>query len=176
MHARALNAFYRPSLHMKTFLALLIILAAAAIIAYILWSKPKEPAYRKKAIMTPNELEFHARLVRALVGLHVCPQIAMHALIEPTSTHAESKLRDFRRVSQKIVDYAVFDAHWAVVAVIELDDRTHVAARDAIRDSFMSAAGICTLRYQSRSKPSEVQIAADVRALQRAAGPGLMSA
>jgi len=154
---------------MKTFLALLIILVAAAIIAYFLVSsKPKEPAYRKKAVMTPNELEFHARLVRALAGLHVCPQIAMHALIEPTASHAQTKLRDFRRVSQKIVDYTIFDSHWSVVAVIELDDRTHIASRDAIRDSFMSAAGIRTLRYQSRSKPTEAQIAADVRALQLA--------
>lgn len=155
---------------MKIFLALLIMLVAAAIIAYVLVSsKPKEPAYRKKAVMTPNELEFHARLVRALVGLHVCPQIAMHALIEPTSSHAQTKLRDFRRVSQKIVDYTIFDAHWSVVVVIELDDRTHIASRDAIRDSFMDAAGIRTLRYQSRSKPSEAQISADVRALQLAA-------
>ena len=155
---------------MKTFLVLFIILVAAAIIFYILApSTKKEPAYRKKALMTPNELQFHARLERALVGLHVCPQIAMHALIEPTSSHAQTKLRDFRRVSQKIVDYTIFDAQWAVVAVIELDDRTHIAGRDAIRDGFMSAAGIPTLRYRSRSKPTETQIAADVRALQYAA-------
>jgi very-short-patch-repair endonuclease len=55
------------------------------------------------------------------------------------------------------------------VLLIELDDRTHVASRDAVRDSYMRAAGIGTLRYQSRAKPSEAQIAADVRAMQQAA-------
>lgn len=155
---------------MKIFLAFLIILVAAAIIAYVLISsRPQAPAYRKRAVMTPNEVEFHGRLVRALAGLHVCPQVAMHALIEPTSLHGQTRLRDFRRVSQKIVDFTVFDAQWAIVLVIELDDRTHIASRDAIRDSYMSAAGIQTLRYQSRAKPSEAQIAADVWAVRQAA-------
>jgi len=155
---------------MKIFLATLIILVAAAIIAYVLVaSRLKAPPYRKRAIMTLNELEFHGRLVRALAGFHGCPQVAMHALIEPTSLNGETRLRDFRRVSQKIVDFAVFDAQWAIVLVIELDDRTHVASRDAVRDSYTSAAGIRTLRYQCRAKPSEAQIAADVRAVQQAA-------
>lgn len=155
---------------MKIFLATLIILIAGAIIAYVLISsRPQAPAYRNRAIMTPNELEFHDRLVRALVGFHICPQVAMHALIEPTSLNGQTRLRDFRRVSQKIVDFAVFDSQWAIVLVIELDDRTHVASRDAVRDSYMSAAGIRTLRYQSRAKPSEAQIAADVLAVQQAA-------
>jgi very-short-patch-repair endonuclease len=155
---------------MKIFLAILIILVAAAIIASVLLSsRPKAPAYRKRAVLTPNEVEFHGRLARALAGLHVCPQVAMHALIEPTALNSQTRLRDFRRVSQKIVDFAVFDAQWAIVLVIELDDRTHVASRDAVRDSYMSAAGIRTLRYQSRAKPSEAQIAADVWAVQQAA-------
>lgn len=155
---------------MKIFLATLIILVAAAIIAYVLVSsRLAPPPYRKRAIMTPNELEFNGRLVRALAGLHVCPQVAMHALIEPTSLNDQTRLRDFRRVSQKVVDFAIFDAQWVIVLVIELDDRTHIAHRDAVRDSYMSSAGIRTLRYQSRAKPSEAQIAADVSAVQQAA-------
>lgn len=155
---------------MKIFHAMLVIMVAAAIIVYVLLSsRPKAPAYRKRAVMTLNEMEFHGRLAHALFGLHVCPQVAMHALIEPNALNSQTRLRDFRRVYQKIVDFAVFDAQWAVVLVIELDDRTHVASRDAVRDSYMSAAGIRTLRYQSRAKPSEAQIAADVLAVQQAA-------
>lgn len=92
----------------------------------------------------------------------------MHALIEPTAVDITTRIHDFRRVSQKIVDYAVFDSLWATVLVIELDDRTHDGLRDTIRDGFMSAAGIQTLRYQSRSKPSEAKIAADVFCVQMA--------
>lgn len=149
---------------MKLFYALLIILVAIAIIVYVL-APPnlRQPAYRKRQVMTPNELEFHGRIVRALPGMHVCPQVAMHALIEPTSTNGKTRLIHFRRISQKVVDYAVFDAQWSLVAVIELDDRTHIASRDAIRDSFMSSAGVRTLRYQSRAKPPEAQISVDIQ-------------
>lgn len=151
---------------MKFFYALLIILVAIAIIMYVL-VPPKllQPTYRKRQVMTPNELEFYGRIVRALPGLHVCPQVAMHALIEPTSTNGKTRLMHFRRISQKVVDYAIFDAQWALVAVIELDDRTHVASRDAIRDGFMGSAGIRTLRYQSRSKPPDAQISVDIQTI-----------
>jgi len=148
---------------MKLLTAFFIVATAAAIIFYVLLPRPAaKQRYRRRAVMTPNELEFFGRIARALPGMHVCPQVAMHALIEPTSPDAKVRLIDFRRISQKVVDYAIFDAQWTLVLVIELDDRTHVASRDAVRDGYMSSAGIRTLRYQSRSKPSEAQIAADV--------------
>jgi very-short-patch-repair endonuclease len=157
---------------MKLFYALLIILSAIAIIVYVLAPpKLRQPAYRKRQVMTPNEMEFYGRIARALPGMHVCPQIAMHALIEPTSTNGKTRLIHFRRISQKVVDYAVFDTQWALVAVIELDDRTHVASRDAIRDSLVSSAGVRTLRYQSRVKPPESQISVDVQAILASAAP-----
>jgi len=161
---------FQAIVDMKLFLALLIIIGALAIIIFILVpTRPREAAYRKRPVMTPNEVEFFARLSRALPGMHVCPQVAMHALIEPTSMNGTTRLADFRRVSQKVVDYAVFDEQWLLVAIIELDDRTHVASRDAIRDRLTGAAGIRTLRYQSRAKPAQEQIAADVRGVQAAA-------
>lgn len=156
--------------HMKLLLAALIVLVAATAIAFVLVpARPRVAAYRKRRVMTPNEIEFYGRIIRALPGMYVCPQVAMHAVIEPTSSNSKTRLVDFRRISQKVVDYTVFDAQWSVVAIIELDDRTHVISRDAIRDGFTSAAGIRTLRYQSRAKPGEAQIAADVHAIQTAA-------
>lgn len=162
---------------MKLIYASLVILIAGAIILFVLMPRSvRQPAYRRRAVMTPNEVEFFGRIARALPGLHVCPQVAMHALIEPTSTNAKTRLLDFRRVSQKVVDYAVFDAQWSVVVVIELDDRTHVASRDAARDGYMAAARIHTLRYQSRAKPTEAQLSADVHAVQAAAAAAAQAA
>lgn len=169
MQRHALKAF-SLTLDMKLFLALLIIFSAVAIIAFVLIpAGPRQDAYRKRQVMTPNEIEFFGRISRALPSMHVCPQVAMHALIEPTSTNSQARLVDFRRISQKVVDYTIFDAQWTIVAIIELDDRTHLAGRDAVRDSFTGAAGVRTLRYQSRSKPAESQIAADIGAIRMAA-------
>jgi very-short-patch-repair endonuclease len=46
------------------------------------------------------------------------------------------------------------------VAVVELDDRMHDAKADRQRDAITRAAGYQTIRYQSRQKPSESEIAA----------------
>jgi very-short-patch-repair endonuclease len=157
----------------KTFLGVVIVMVALAIIVKTLAPSlfARGPAYRRKAIMTGNETEFIGRLRRALPDLHICPQVAMHALIEPTASNSKIRLRDFRRVSQKIVDYAVFDAQWAIVVVIELDDRTHDSLRDAARDGYLAAAGIRTLRFQSRAKPTEGEIRVQVQALRQAPLP-----
>ena len=47
-----------------------------------------------------------------------------------------------------------------VLAVVELDDRTHNAERDAKRDTMLLSAGYRTLRFPSKRKPSEAEIAA----------------
>jgi hypothetical protein len=107
--------------------------------------------------MTGNELEFFGRLCRALPRELVLPQVAMSALIEPVS-RGKSYQSDFRRISQKRVDYAIFTRDLRLLAIVELDDRTHRAGRDAVRDRMVASAGIRTLRFQSRRKPDEAQI------------------
>jgi very-short-patch-repair endonuclease len=155
---------------MMLFYGLLIVLVAVAVSTFVVMpAGPRQAAYRRRPTKTSNEIEFYGRIVGALPELHVCRQIAIHAIIGPTSRSSKTRLIDFRRVSQKVIDYAVFDSKWAIVVLIELEERTHVASRDAIRDSYTAAAGIRTLRDPSRARPLEVQITADVRAIQLAA-------
>lgn len=141
-----------------------IIVMACVIIGVVLASGLRQsgPGYRRRAVMTGNEVEFYGRLARAVPGMHVCPQVAMHALIEATAANSNARLIDFRRISQKVVDYAVFDDKWRLVVVVELDDRTHDRHKDAARDAYLASAGVPTLRYQSKSKPLAAQIAVDV--------------
>ena len=115
------------------------------------------PKYKAQAILTRNEAEFFQRLRRALPEAYIFPQVAMSALIGPAS-QGKASLYDFRRIAQKRVDYAVYTRDLKIVAVIELDDRTHNAGRDAKRDAYLRSAGIRTVRFQSRAKPDEGQI------------------
>lgn len=115
--------------------------------------------------MTNNELEFFHRIRRAALDGYVFPQVAMSGLIEPAGVGGESYQTAFRRISQKRVDYVVFDASMKLLAVIELDDRTHDSKKDAVRDANFISAGIQTLRYESKTKPSEEKIQADLVAI-----------
>lgn len=120
-----------------------------------------QPQYRARSLLTGNEIEFFRRLRRALPQEYIFPQVALSALIEPRSRN-EKHLRDFRKISQKRVDYAIYTSDLQLVAIVELDDRTHNRMADAERDAFVASAGIRTLRFESRNKPTVEQIRAAV--------------
>lgn len=128
----------------------LIIAAAQA------WLKGRDQSsgYRSRALMTDNEVEFFGRLVAALPEHYIFPQVAMSALIEAKSSDNKKAHSDRLRIAQQRVDYLVCDMTCAVVAVVELDDRTHSASKDQVRDARLLQAGIRTVRFQSKNKPS----------------------
>ena len=119
-------------------------------------------AYRARKLMTANELEFFGRLVTALPGHYVFPQVAMSALIEAASSDKKKAHGDRLRIAQQRADYVVCTADGEVVAVIELDDRTHAQAKDQLRDARLEQAGIRTVRFQSRNKPTPAAIHAAI--------------
>ncbi len=71
------------------------------------------------------------------------------------------------RFDRKVVDYVVCDRRMAVVALVELDDRTHKRSRDRARDALTREAGHVTLRYASKGKPTPEKIRADVTGASR---------
>lgn len=133
---------------------------------------PKTPhrvPLRAKRFITPNELEFLHRLRRALPGLEVLPQVSMGALLDADLPAGHPRTWTIRRVfAMKILDYVVCEpTDLSVVAVVELDDQTHDEnyENDAGRDELLASAGITTLRWDSRAKPSESEIATRVQQL-----------
>ena len=143
---------------MKPLLILLIIAALVLVIGAMLAKSAKKTtragAYRSRKLMTDNEREFFGRLVAALPDHYVFPQVAMSALIEAASGDKKTAHSDRLKIAQQRTDYVVCTRNCDIVAVIELDDRTHSAAKDAVRDSRLEQAGIRTVRFQSRSKPA----------------------
>lgn len=153
------------------------------------WLARREPAFRVRArpLMTPNEYEFLQRLEAAAPECRIMAQVSMGALLEPDiapTPRAQAGARgpagtrgrggaggrflSIRgRFAQKVVDYVVLDADLNVVALVELDDRTHDARKDAERDAMTAMAGYPTLRYESRDKPEPQAIRADLLSLSR---------
>ena len=112
-----------------------------------------------KNLVTANEQEFFGRLRQALPDYNVLTQVAMGALLATApSANGRDHLRARAKFSQKIVDYVVCSSDMKVVCLIELDDRTHNAARDSTRDAMTAQAGYRTVRFESRNKPDASEI------------------
>lgn len=120
--------------------------------------------FSPKRLMTSNEEEFYARLTRALPDFYVFPQVALRAFVQPGAATSNKKayFRQNGRIGSKYCDFLVCRLNFDIVAIIELDDRTHSAAKDAARDAMTGSAGFKTLRYNSRKKPQPSEIRADV--------------
>jgi very-short-patch-repair endonuclease len=153
---------------MKSQMLVAVILAVLAVAGFLLHARERNRRiklgeYQGRDLMTDNEREFFGRLVQALPQYYVFPQVAMSALLEPASRDEARRNTDRLRIAQQRIDYVVCDWNCNVVAVVELDDRTHSRAKDQVRDERLEQAGIQTLRFESRAKPSLREIRAALK-------------
>lgn len=121
---------------------------------------------RSRPLMTENELEFCHRLEDALPEYRVLVQVSMGAILEPDMddepVSEPGRFLSIRgRFAQKVIDFVIVDDEYQIVALVELDDRTHDADRDAERDRMTGMAGYLTFRYDSRDKPAPEEIRDD---------------
>jgi hypothetical protein len=152
-------------------LALIAIAVAIAIWKVLSKRSGKGEAYKSRKLMTENEAEFFGRLIVALPDYYIFPQVALSALIEAAATDKKRAYGDHLRIAQQRVDYVVCDRGCQVIAVVELDDRTHSRKKDAVRDARLRQAGIRTVRFQSRSKPTAEVVRATVLSAHTAHAP-----
>jgi hypothetical protein len=160
---------------MSTIVFILVI--AVAVIAFLaLKAKQAAPTggdlYQAKALMTANELEFFARLVQALPDHYVFPQVALGALLQPKVKGDNKKYYQVRGTfAQKMADYVVCNRDLQVIAVVELDDKTHSTEKDAKRDAMLQQAGYQVIRWPAKQKPSPAEIQAKFGIVPGAAKP-----
>lgn len=113
--------------------------------------------FTPKPLLTPNEKEFYTRLKHAVPELEVVCQVSMGAIMNGKHVSGNS-FTARARFDRKIIDYVILDGKYDVILLIELDDRTHNKKKDALRDSITAEAGYKTLRFESRDKPSVVEL------------------
>lgn len=121
---------------------------------------------KSRPLLTENELEFCRRLEAGLPEYRILAQVSMGALMEPDLSAEElgepGRFLSIRgRFAQKVIDFVVVDEGYQVMALVELDDSTHDAVKDAERDRITEMAGYLTIRYDSRQKPSPDEIRDD---------------
>ena len=146
----------------------LMVIAIVAVLVLVLSAalaskrKPVPGKTRGRAFLTANELEFLNRLEAAVPEAKFHSQVAMGALLEPAFAKKvdSSTYMSLRGTfSQKIVDFVAQDrGSGTVLAVIELDDRTHNATKDHKRDEMLREGGYKVVRWQSTAKPDAAAI------------------
>lgn len=114
----------------------------------------------KKKLLTDNEQHFAGRLRWAAeqLGVQVNPQVAMRALFDIHLSENNPYFHDVVKATHgKIVDFVVTDSQGKTLFVVELDDKTHDNKKldDSLRDLLLKKAGIPTIRFDSRNKPSK---------------------
>lgn len=121
-----------------------------------------------KSLLTRNETEFFGRLRAALPDYAILPQVALRAFIKPAAGYnTRAYWRQLARIGSKHCDFLICTPETlSVIAIIELDDRTHDRDRDAIRDRMTAAAGYRTIRYESKDRPTPERIRRDIAAIQ----------
>jgi len=124
------------------------------------------PAYEAvSALLTPAERSFFGVLRQALGGDYlIFAKVRLADIVQPISNSSRgAKQSAFNRIVSKHVDFVLCDsARISVVAVIELDDRTHerleTKRRDWLVDSALADAGIPVLRVAAQQSYSPEQI------------------
>ncbi len=140
-----------------------LVLGAGGFLLSSRWARRRAGTLRfvPKTFLTGNEVEFFHRLRRAVGSdFLVMAQVSMGALID-TQLKPEHPLywTVREKFAGRICDYVLCHPRTLEpLLVVELDDRMHDFARDKLRDDFLAQAGLQTLRFWSRDKPSEPEL------------------
>lgn len=142
----------------------IVLIVVIVVIAFVFLAKSKGikqegDLYKSKPLLTANEIEFYTRLTQALPDHHIFPQVALGALLQPNVKGDNRKYYSVRGTfAQKVADYVICNKDIKVVAIVELDDKTHNNDKDAKRDAMLEQAGYKVIRWNSKQKPSIEEI------------------
>ena len=140
---------------MTPFIAIFLVFIAVIVISRSQGKRLDRDLYKSKPLLTENEKEF----IQALPDYHVFPQVALGALLQPNVKGNNRKYYSVRGTfAQKIADFVICDKELNVVAIVELDDKTHNSDKDAKRDAMLEQAGYRVVRWNSRKKPTVREI------------------
>jgi hypothetical protein len=128
------------------------------VLMLVLVLRSRRPRYRRQPVMTANEREFYGRLAAACPDCQIWPQVPILALVRPDAkTGTRAFWLAFRAVSNTRVDW-VIARDMEVLAIVELDDRSHDPRKDARRDQVLRSCGYRVVRFSSHRRPTPQQI------------------
>jgi hypothetical protein len=160
-------------------LGFLVLLAVAASLYRLLGREQQAQsvsgAYEAvPALLTSAERSFFGVLQQAVASdYQIFAKVRLADIVRPVRSPSRSGWQSaFNRITGKHVDFVLCDSsRLGVVAVIELDDRTHErferGVRDGLVDSALADARIPVLRVSARQSYAAAQIREQVESLFR---------
>lgn len=128
------------------------------LLVWLVWKGRKnQQKIHPRRVITAFESRMFQRLKRAFPEYHILAQVAFSALI----TSQDLKIRN--QFNRKVTDFVLLDASLQVIAIVELDDPSHLGKEniDAQRDAMLNEAGYRVFRYTDI--PSTRQLQADIQ-------------
>ncbi|WP_227548645.1 DUF2726 domain-containing protein [Acinetobacter sp. ANC 4173] len=109
--------------------------------------------FYQKPLITAFEQKMFVRLNEALPEHHILAQVAFSALI----TSNNFKIR--QQFNRKVTDFVVLNRDMKVIAIVELDDPSHIGKEDEDRqrDLMLTEAGYTVFRYTSIPSARELR-------------------
>ena len=119
-----------------------------------------------RRLMTAREREAMPLIEAAVPHCRVHAQVAMGALIDSRKGLSRKEGTAVRnRFDRKRVDFVLEErSSGDVLALVELDDRTHNAAKDRARDEITSAAGYLTIRLGAGKRVDQASVREEIAA------------
>ena len=164
---------------MKTVLLVLcLLIAVVAVLAFLKRrgaadsSTDPWPFYAKTPLSKPEQVLYH-RLVKALPEHIVLAQVQVSRVLGVRKGFNFNEWNN--RINRLSYDFLVCSKDTAVIAAIELDDRTHErisrAETDAKKERATQAAGLRLIRWHVKTLPDEATIQAAFASRQIDVGP-----
>lgn len=117
------------------------------------------PFFAKRPLSQPEQVLYY-RLVRVLPDYMVLAQVSLSRLLGVKAGHNAQAW--FNRINRMSADFVVCRKDSSVVAVIELDDSSHVRedrlVADRKKETALQSAGIRLLRWNVKALPDEETI------------------
>lgn len=146
----------------------ILVVAAAVILGLLvvwvmLFGKPPKKSLPliQKRLMTEREREAIIALEALFPECRIHSQVAMAAILTTKKGLQKTERSGLRnRFDRKIIDFVIEQrVNGEILAIVELDDKTHNAAKDAERDKLTAAAGYRTVRVPPRTRLDNATLA-----------------
>lgn len=122
--------------------------------------KPNLAVYVARPVLSDPEQSLYWRLYDVLPSdkFVLLSQVSFAAFISARGGSQFDRDSKFNSARQKYADFVVCSLDFQVLAVIELDDRSHDLERDKARDAILNEAGIAVVRWNVKNLPTTQEI------------------